>query len=691
MRKYGFGQVSLPWGCYRQATLSLPQKPTGLQQGTGPMPTARFVNQLIVRTLPQLNSAAVAPDSGGKIIPNAGALCFALCLQIQREKAPMSISAKKTEAGHGHDLAEATRPTSGTKATAQLMDKRPVAVAQRKMQEAIKHSPRVGQLASLQKKANKTGLPDSLKSGVENLSGHAMDDVQVHYNSGKPQQLQAHAYAQGTDIHVAPGQEQHLPHEAWHVAQQKQGRVKPTMQMKAGVPVNDDAGLEREADIMGQRSLGALAAPAQLRAHAVRGSAPVQLVKDKASRPGLDARMDGLKSEALDLLGRMMAEGKDWKKTYGEKGKEKGSGILSDKKTDRVAEARNALLKEGWKRLTPMEKTQVVWEATKLTGGAIAAALRGVRELVGLLPESESEPSEKGKAEKKPKPREEDSSGSWLDGLTREHLEAMQEAYSLVRKGQKKYNEAKDTVRQKGGEIGQAVGAEVGKVRDEVEFERRLGALRDEFHTARGKYGRLELAIDGNEDRARYSRELEALGRAVMDIVGPAMVYAGEGLNETGRRQFPQVCADAIAAIRASSRSVGLMEKATSLAERGTKAVTGMLDGGTRERAEIETAQRDLATQLSQVVNQSWKKQTWVRSTPTTVSAIKRALPKQATNEAKLQAAVELATAASSAKSSNRTAETQQFYSTLAGLRVGNLDSLRGALSALEGLAAKLG
>ena len=44
-----------------------------------------------------------------------------------------------------------------------------------------------------------------------------MDDVNVHYNSNKPAQLQAHAYAQGTDIHLGPGQEKHLPHEAWHV------------------------------------------------------------------------------------------------------------------------------------------------------------------------------------------------------------------------------------------------------------------------------------------------------------------------------------------------------------------------------------------------------------------------------------------------------------------------------------------
>ncbi|MCR6641690.1 MAG: DUF4157 domain-containing protein [Sporocytophaga sp.] len=104
--------------------------------------------------------------------------------------------------------------------------------------------------------ANNTGLPDQLKSGIENLSGMSMSDVKVHYNSDKPAQMKAHACAQGTDIHVASGQEKHLPHEAWHVVQQKQGRVKPTMQMKA-VNINDDAGLEKEADVMGQKALTA--------------------------------------------------------------------------------------------------------------------------------------------------------------------------------------------------------------------------------------------------------------------------------------------------------------------------------------------------------------------------------------------------------------------------------------------------
>ncbi|MCT7984920.1 DUF4157 domain-containing protein [Laspinema sp. A4] len=103
------------------------------------------------------------------------------------------------------------------------------------------------------KPANQTGLPDNLKAEIENLSGYSLDDVRVHYNSPKPAQLQALAYTQGTEIHVAPGQEKHLPHEAWHVVQQKQGRVKPTIQMK-GTQINDDQGLEREADLMGQKA-----------------------------------------------------------------------------------------------------------------------------------------------------------------------------------------------------------------------------------------------------------------------------------------------------------------------------------------------------------------------------------------------------------------------------------------------------
>ncbi len=105
----------------------------------------------------------------------------------------------------------------------------------------------------IQQKPNNTGMPDSLKSGVESLSGYSMDNVRVHYNSDKPAAVQAHAYTQGENIHIAPGQEQHLPHEAWHVTQQMAGRVEPTTEV-GGMPVNDNVGLEREADVMGARA-----------------------------------------------------------------------------------------------------------------------------------------------------------------------------------------------------------------------------------------------------------------------------------------------------------------------------------------------------------------------------------------------------------------------------------------------------
>lgn len=110
-------------------------------------------------------------------------------------------------------------------------------------------------IESIQENSNTSGLPDKLMTGIENLSGLSLDDVKVQYNSAQPAQLNAQAFAQGTDIHVATGQEKHLPHEAWHVVQQKQGRVQPSMQMKEGIPVNDDAGLEKEADIMGAKAI----------------------------------------------------------------------------------------------------------------------------------------------------------------------------------------------------------------------------------------------------------------------------------------------------------------------------------------------------------------------------------------------------------------------------------------------------
>jgi hypothetical protein len=152
---------------------------------------------------------------------------------------------------------------------------------------------------------NETGLPDNLKSGVESLSGMSMDKVRVHYNSSKPAQLNAYAYAQGTDIHVAPGQEKHLPHEAWHVVQQAQGRVKPTLQMKGGRPVNDDAGLEGEADAMGAKASSYNASGALATDHS---SVITQYCADKVNHVLQRKVIVRVRTGNIPQLGRVISE-----------------------------------------------------------------------------------------------------------------------------------------------------------------------------------------------------------------------------------------------------------------------------------------------------------------------------------------------------------------------------------------------
>ncbi len=162
-----------------------------------------------------------------------------------------------------------TTRTGGTARPAQLAPKKKLAqLAPKKKLAQPASKKKLAQLASkkkqlqmagkrkpVQRAANRTGLPDPVKTGVEALSGMSLDHVRVHYNSPKPAQLNAHAYAQGSDIHVAPGQAHHVPHEAWHVVQQARGQVQPTLQMAQGVAVNDDRHLEREADVMGARAV----------------------------------------------------------------------------------------------------------------------------------------------------------------------------------------------------------------------------------------------------------------------------------------------------------------------------------------------------------------------------------------------------------------------------------------------------
>lgn len=116
--------------------------------------------------------------------------------------------------------------------------------------------------APLQRQAeNKTGIPDDVKQRMEDSFNTDFSGVRVHPDSSAAPEVGALAYTQGTDIHFAPGQfkpdtsagQQLLGHELAHVVQQAEGRVQPTTEI-GGMPVNDNEGLEHEADVLGAKA-----------------------------------------------------------------------------------------------------------------------------------------------------------------------------------------------------------------------------------------------------------------------------------------------------------------------------------------------------------------------------------------------------------------------------------------------------
>ena len=214
---------------------------------------------------------------------------------------------------------------------------------------------------------NKTGLPMQLKQNAESMSGYSMDDVRVHYNSDKPMQLQAHAYAQGSDIHLGPGQEQHLPHEAWHVVQQKQGRVAANTQLK-GIGINDDSALEREADVMGAKMMSLTptdAGPLQMKKinDGVAQRVVVQIIPDWDQLDSVMTLDDKSKDEVIN------GKKKNDKKAKGKKGGG-GSDIsgIDDPKKD--SKDNDGDLKMGGKDAPKSAKKPVLPESKPALGGA---------------------------------------------------------------------------------------------------------------------------------------------------------------------------------------------------------------------------------------------------------------------------------------------------------------------------------
>ena len=115
---------------------------------------------------------------------------------------------------------------------------------------------------------NSGGLPNEVQGKMEGALGADFSNVNIHANSSKASDVGALAYTQGNDVHFAPGQfkpdtksgQELIGHELQHVVQQRENRVKPTTQV-GSMPVNDDKGLEKEADVMGAKA--AAGGPAQ--------------------------------------------------------------------------------------------------------------------------------------------------------------------------------------------------------------------------------------------------------------------------------------------------------------------------------------------------------------------------------------------------------------------------------------------
>lgn len=144
-------------------------------------------------------------------------------------------------------------------------------------------------------------IPDDVRTKMEDSFGTDFSAVRVH-EGPQAAAIGALAYTQGTDLHFAPGQYQPsslagqelLGHELAHVVQQAQGRVQTTTQAK-GVGINDDAGLEHEADTMGARA--ARGEPARMAGAAVaqrRPSQPVQRMKVRGTTQASEMSGDKL-------------------------------------------------------------------------------------------------------------------------------------------------------------------------------------------------------------------------------------------------------------------------------------------------------------------------------------------------------------------------------------------------------------
>jgi Domain of unknown function (DUF4157) len=146
-------------------------------------------------------------------------------------------------------------PTPGKRTLTMDLDARAAPIQRKAGSDAPDATP-----ASPSPTSGGDAMPADVRSKMERAFGADFSGVRIHQGH-EAQSIGALGYTQGNTIHFAPGQydphsergQELLGHELTHVVQQSQGRVQAPGQAK-GLAVNDDPGLEHEADDLGARA-----------------------------------------------------------------------------------------------------------------------------------------------------------------------------------------------------------------------------------------------------------------------------------------------------------------------------------------------------------------------------------------------------------------------------------------------------
>lgn len=156
-------------------------------------------------------------------------------------------------------------------------------------------------------------IPTPVRHKMEQSFNTSFADVKVH-EGNHANSLGAIAYTQGSHIHFASGKynpdtssgQALLGHELAHVVQQRQGRVKPTGQIK-GLPLNDNPALEQEADRLGLQAARSQTA-VQRKPKTIQKTPQYEIAVPKPSDDGYQ-EIAALSSETRQQIGRVKIKG----------------------------------------------------------------------------------------------------------------------------------------------------------------------------------------------------------------------------------------------------------------------------------------------------------------------------------------------------------------------------------------------